>query len=413
MTLILASRPNVYSSSPLDRIGRQARGRRLDRGRSCTTQTRCSCRSGATATWCAAWTRARRRRCSSPARWAARCTCRAGPGRSLACMTNARCSRWISARRKIRCRCCRRRWAQFVDLRSVGWGVPRAEASVLAHARGLMHWRARHRFCGVCGGVCDARSAGHVMVLHRLRGAAFPAHRSRGDHAGDARRPGAARPLAALPARQHVFDAGRLRGAGRDAGRSGAARGVRRVRHPVGDVQYHSSQPWPFPGNIMLGFYGEGLSEDITIDPEEMLDVRWFSREQIAQSRGARVPAAARGQHRAAADRGLDGGRADNAPRVVAAARADRPARRADSSPEAECAAAGRAAIPTVRSIYRGDSAATTRRSGRGAINLMWADEAVDRQVHAGEGAGAAGRRRGDPAAGLLSDGRTAAHHWL
>ena len=49
----------------------------------------------------------------------------------------------------------------------------------------------------------------------------------------------------------------------------------------VGAVQYHSSQPWPFPGNIMLGFYGEGLSEDITIDPEEMLDVRWFSREQI------------------------------------------------------------------------------------------------------------------------------------
>ncbi|HTW73189.1 MAG TPA: NADH pyrophosphatase, partial [Acetobacteraceae bacterium] len=40
-------------------------------------------------------------------------------------------------------------------------------------------------------------------------------------------------------------------------------------------------QPWPFPGNIMLGFYGEGLTENITIDPEEMLDVRWFSREEI------------------------------------------------------------------------------------------------------------------------------------
>jgi len=34
-------------------------------------------------------------------------------------------------------------YGQFVDLRSVGWGVPRPEASVLAHARGLMHWRAR------------------------------------------------------------------------------------------------------------------------------------------------------------------------------------------------------------------------------------------------------------------------------
>ena len=50
----------------------------------------------------------------------------------------------------------------------------------------------------------------------------------------------------------------------------------------VGEVHYHSSQPWPFPGNIMLGFYGEGLSEAITIDPEEMIDVRWFSRDEIS-----------------------------------------------------------------------------------------------------------------------------------
>ena len=42
-----------------------------------------------------------------------------------------------------------------------------------------------------------------------------------------------------------------------------------RIRHPGGAAQYHSSQPWPFPGNIMLGFYGEGLSEAITIDPED------------------------------------------------------------------------------------------------------------------------------------------------
>jgi NAD+ diphosphatase len=49
----------------------------------------------------------------------------------------------------------------------------------------------------------------------------------------------------------------------------------------VGEVHYHSSQPWPFPGNIMLGFYAEGLSELITIDPEELQDARWFSRQEI------------------------------------------------------------------------------------------------------------------------------------
>ncbi len=34
----------------------------------------------------------------------------------------------------------------------------------------------------------------------------------------------------------------------------------------VGAVHYHSSQPWPFPASIMLGFYAEALTEEITID---------------------------------------------------------------------------------------------------------------------------------------------------
>ncbi len=50
----------------------------------------------------------------------------------------------------------------------------------------------------------------------------------------------------------------------------------------VGEVAYHSSQPWPFPGSLMLGFYGEGLSEEIVLDPVEMRDAKWFSREEIA-----------------------------------------------------------------------------------------------------------------------------------
>ena len=170
----------------------------------------------------------------------------------------------------------------FVDLRSVGWGVPRPEASVLAHARGLMHWRARHRFCGVCGGVCEARSAGHVMFCTSCETQHFPRTDpavimlvTRGDTAllGHSQRfprsnmystlAGFVEPGETLEeaVQREVFEESGIR---------------------VGAVHYHSSQPWPFPGNIMLGFYGEGLSEDITIDPEEMLDVRWFSREQIA-----------------------------------------------------------------------------------------------------------------------------------
>ena len=62
----------------------------------------------------------------------------------------------------------------FVDLRSVGWGVPRPEASVLAHARGLIHWRQRHKFCGVCGNACEVKSAGHVMECTVCKTQHFP-----------------------------------------------------------------------------------------------------------------------------------------------------------------------------------------------------------------------------------------------
>ncbi len=51
----------------------------------------------------------------------------------------------------------------------------------------------------------------------------------------------------------------------------------------VGAVHYHSSQPWPFPGNIMLGFYGEGLTEEIRVDESELIDVRWFPRAQLRE----------------------------------------------------------------------------------------------------------------------------------
>ena len=60
----------------------------------------------------------------------------------------------------------------------------------------------------------------------------------------------------------------------------------------VGRVAYHSSQPWPFPSSIMLGFHAEGLTEDIRIDPEELRDARWFSRADLRnhEARGFSLP---------------------------------------------------------------------------------------------------------------------------
>jgi NAD+ diphosphatase len=52
----------------------------------------------------------------------------------------------------------------------------------------------------------------------------------------------------------------------------------------VGRVAYHSSQPWPFPASIMLGFYGEALSTELVIDRDELVDALWATRDFLRQS---------------------------------------------------------------------------------------------------------------------------------
>ena len=169
----------------------------------------------------------------------------------------------------------------FTDLRALAGALPGQDASILAHARGLMHWRGRHRFCGACGAACEARSAGHVMQCSGCQTSHFPrtdpavimlVHR--GEHAllGHSRRFPAATMYSTL--------AGFV-----EPGESLEEAVAREVREEagvrVGRVTYHSSQPWPFPASIMLGFYAEALSEQITVDNTELQDARWFSRAQI------------------------------------------------------------------------------------------------------------------------------------
>jgi NAD+ diphosphatase len=51
--------------------------------------------------------------------------------------------------------------------------------------------------------------------------------------------------------------------------------------HPD-DVRYCMSQPWPFPGSLMLGFHASAVSTDIHVDGEEIAEAHWFSRDEMA-----------------------------------------------------------------------------------------------------------------------------------
>ena len=49
----------------------------------------------------------------------------------------------------------------------------------------------------------------------------------------------------------------------------------------VKNIRYHSSQPWPFPSSLMIGCHADATTTDISIDNEEMIDVRWFQRGDV------------------------------------------------------------------------------------------------------------------------------------
>ena len=182
----------------------------------------------------------------------------------------------------------------FTDLRAVAGLLPAGEASVLAHARGLMHWRVKHRFCGICGNPCEPRSAGHARACTGCKAQHFP----RTDPAVIML---VVRDDSCLLGHSHRFPNVTMYStlAGFVEPGESLEEAVRRevleeAGITVGAVRYHSSQPWPFPSSIMLGFHAEGLTEAITIDPEELKDARWFSRAQISdpQAHGFHLPRA-------------------------------------------------------------------------------------------------------------------------
>ena len=171
---------------------------------------------------------------------------------------------------------------EFTDLRRVGPLLARPDGALLAYARGIVHWHGRHRFCAVCGSPTRSEEGGH---LRRCTDPACNApHFPRTDPAvimlvTDGER--------ALLGRQKIWPKGQhstLAGFV-EPGESLEEAVAREVEEETGirveDVQYHSSQPWPFPSSIMLGFTARATNTEITLDPEELEAARWFDRSYI------------------------------------------------------------------------------------------------------------------------------------
>jgi NAD+ diphosphatase len=172
--------------------------------------------------------------------------------------------------------------AEFADLRLAAALLPHDEAGLVAYARAMISFRHRHRFCGSCGAPTAPRNNGRVMVCTREGcGTEFfprvdPAVIvlvTDGDRALLGRQPGW------TPGRYSTI-AGFV-----EPGESLEDAVRREVLEETGvatgAMSYQSSQPWPFPRSLMLGFRAEALSTEIRLGDAELEDARWFHRDEL------------------------------------------------------------------------------------------------------------------------------------
>jgi NAD+ diphosphatase len=168
----------------------------------------------------------------------------------------------------------------FAELRPLACDLPAGEAGLLAYARALNLWRATHRYCSRCGTANVGVRAGHARQCPNCGTQSFP----RLDPAiivlvHDGER--------ALLGRQASWQAGRYSTIAGfvEPGESLEDAVRREVREETGvqthAVAYHSSQPWPFPASLMLGFTARAAHADPVLHDGELQDARWFTRAEI------------------------------------------------------------------------------------------------------------------------------------
>lgn len=160
------------------------------------------------------------------------------------------------------------------------------DVPLVFHALGLAEWHRATRFCPRCGAPLDSRKAGHELACTDCGKVQFP----RTDPAvimlvthGE---PGSPQERCLLgrhagwPSTWYSTLAGFAEPGEtlEDAVRREVAEEVGVL---VGDVTYFGNQPWPFPGSLMLGFFGRALSTELVCDPDEIAEARWFTREEL------------------------------------------------------------------------------------------------------------------------------------
>ena len=171
---------------------------------------------------------------------------------------------------------------RFEDARTATGVLSGPDSGIVAQARAQINWHSRNGYCAICGHETFVKRGGQVRECSDCKAQNYP----RTDPV-----------VITVVSDSEWCLLGRSRGRGSPSNRYSALAGfvdqgesveeavAREVMEEAGvrvkDVRYHSSQPWPFPSSLMIGCHAEALTTDISMDDEEMADVRWFPREEV------------------------------------------------------------------------------------------------------------------------------------
>ncbi len=171
-------------------------------------------------------------------------------------------------------------FGDFAEIREIAGSLHEEDAAILAQAKSMIDWHRRHTFCANCGARTELAEAGYKRQCPECGAEHFPRTDpvvislvvkddrcllGRGPH---------------FPEKMFSALAGFV-----EPGESIEEAVAREVKEEVGidvgDVEYHSTQPWPYPSSLMIGCIAEAETEEITIDETEIADAQWFTRDEL------------------------------------------------------------------------------------------------------------------------------------
>lgn len=166
----------------------------------------------------------------------------------------------------------------FENLRALAMvgNIPPTELAILSQAKGLLEWHTSHGFCSKCGAKSVIAEGGYKRSCPACGADHFP----RTDPV-----------VIMLPYLDDKCLLGRQAGwpenlfsalagfmePGETIEEAVARETMEEAGIAINSVQYHSTQPWPFPSSLMIGCLAEAENNKITVDEKELAEARWFS----------------------------------------------------------------------------------------------------------------------------------------